>query len=435
MFAATQYDAQGKPVHRDRGLESGDDEAVVQRQIAQMERLRRSAVAQARIEPARSKIAEEHYVGLDVIGILCSQSPFVPQGRQAIFASGLLAFLHGDMISALHTLVPQLENSLRHVLRQHGHDVTRLTEDMNQEDLSLSALLEKLRHALIAIFGGRMVTDIDSVFNYRGGPNLRNRVAHGLVGQWEPQSDDAIYACWLIFQLCCIPLRGQWDELARLFSFAEGPGELEARNMSKVLRRPLLRLTVTRPGRIGPLPLGRRTTGLGAPRGARPAGTSQLVLSSVIKEGEYRVKELKSLAAALKEIEPFVRDPRLLRTGRELRNFGRMKPRELVGNVLLAVAANPATAMEWIRIATDPFNADGLIINEATHEAWLMEHVFAYVHDGSAVDAAAEPSGRVIEGDELVDVDRRPVAILCLVAQTHAVVLRDQHDRACLLSR
>jgi Domain of unknown function (DUF4209) len=307
-------------------------------------------------------------------------------GRRAIFASGLLAFLHGDMISALHTLVPQLENSLRHVLRQHGHDVTRLTEDMNQEDLSLSALLEKLRHALIAIFGDRMVTDIDSVFNYRGGPNLRNRVAHGLVGQWEPQSDDAIYACWLIFQLCCIPLRGQWDELARLFSFAEGPGELEARNMSKVLRRPLLRLTVTRPGRIGPLPLGRRTTRLGAPRGARPAGTSQLVLSSVIKEGEYRVKELKSLAAALKEIEPFVRDPRLLRTGRELRNFGRMKPRELVGNVLLAVAANPATAMEWIRIATDPFNADGLIINEATHEAWLMEHVFAYVHDGSAVD-------------------------------------------------
>ena len=120
----------------------------------------------------------------------------------------MLAFFHGDMISALHTLVPQLENSLRHVLRQHGHDVTRLTEDMNQEELSLSALLEKLRHALIAIFGDRMVTDIDSVFNYRGGPNLRNRVAHGLVGQWEPQSDDAIYACWLIFQLCCIPLRG-----------------------------------------------------------------------------------------------------------------------------------------------------------------------------------------------------------------------------------
>jgi branched-chain amino acid transport system substrate-binding protein len=71
------------------------------------------------------------------------------------------------------------------------------------------------------------VTDIDSVFNFRGGPNLRNRVAHGLVGQWEPHSDDAIYACWLIFQLCCIPLHGQWEELARLFAFAQGAGELD----------------------------------------------------------------------------------------------------------------------------------------------------------------------------------------------------------------
>jgi hypothetical protein len=229
MVAATQYDVQGKPVHRDKGLESGDDDAVVQRQIALMERIRRSAVAQARIEPARLKIAEEHYVGVDVIGILCSQSPFVPQDRRAIFASGLVAFLNGDMITALHTLVPQLENSLRHVLRLHGHDVTRLTEDMNQENLSLSALLEKLRHPLIAIFGDGMVADIDSVFDYRGGPNLRNRVAHGLVGQWEPHSDDAIYACWLIFQLCCIPLFARWGELMRLCDFAEGAGVLEAK--------------------------------------------------------------------------------------------------------------------------------------------------------------------------------------------------------------
>ena len=87
-------------------------------------------------------------------------------------------------------------------------------------------MLEKLRPELIVIFGDRMVTDIDNVFNFRGGPNLRNRVAHGLVGQWEPYSEDAIYACWLIFQLCCIPLHDQWEELARLFAFAQGAGEL-----------------------------------------------------------------------------------------------------------------------------------------------------------------------------------------------------------------
>ena len=281
MFAATQYDAQGKPVHRDGGLESADDSAVVRRQIAQGEKIRRSLVVQGGIEPARLKIAEEHYVGEDVIGIICSQSPFVPQYRRAIFARGMLAFFHGDMIAALHTLVPQLENALRHVLRLHGHDVTRLTDDMNQEDLSLSALLEKLHHALIAILGDRMVTDIDSVFNYRGGPNLRNRVAHGLVGQWEPHSDDAIYACWLIFQLCCIPLRGRWEELGRLCAFAAGTGELDAKSMSKLIQRPLLRLSVTRPSRIVPLPLGRRTPGsahrAGHVRQEPPSGRPRLL--------------------------------------------------------------------------------------------------------------------------------------------------------------
>lgn len=223
IFAATQYDAQGKPVHRDQGLESGDDRAVVERQIGQSEKIRRSLVVQGGIEPTRLAIAEEHYVDQDVIGIICSQSPFVPQDRRAIFTSGLVDFFHGNMIAALHTLNPQLENSLRHVLRLHGHDVTKLNDDMTQEDLGFSVLLDKLRPGLNDIFGERMVTDIDSVFNYRGGPNLRNRVAHGLVAQWEPHSDDAIYACWLILQLCCIPLLPHWEQLAGLIDHAQDP--------------------------------------------------------------------------------------------------------------------------------------------------------------------------------------------------------------------
>ena len=227
MFAMTQYDSQGKPVYRDQGMESGDDSAAVQRHILLSEKIRRSLVAQGGIEPARLVIVDEHYVGEDAIGIICSHSPFVPEDRRAIFTSGILHFFHGDMIAALHTLVPQLENLLRHVLRLHGHDVTKLNDDdMTQEDLGLSVLVDKLRPELNAIFQERMVTDIDHVFNHRGGPNLRNRLAHGLVAEWEPHSHDAIYACWLIFQLCCIPLHSQWDEIAGLYDWSEGLGRM-----------------------------------------------------------------------------------------------------------------------------------------------------------------------------------------------------------------
>ena len=58
-----------------------------------------------------------------------------------------------------------------------------------------------------------------------------------------------------------------------------------------------------------------------------------------MKRGDHEVTEFISLSAALKAVEPIVRDPTLLRVGREIKQFGRMKPRELLGNVLLALVA------------------------------------------------------------------------------------------------
>ncbi len=216
IFVSTTYDTSGKPVHRDPGMEEGSDGGV-QRMIAQAEGIRRNLTAQGQVEPARLIIMTQHYVGEEVIGFIVHQSPFVPQDRNVLFASGILHFFQGDMVAALHTLVPQLENSLRQVLRLHGHDVTKLNEDMTQQDLSLSAMLDRLRPQLTAIFGARMITDIDNVFNYPGGPNLRNRLAHGSLPEWVPFGADSVYACWLIFQLCCIPLLRRWDELTSLY--------------------------------------------------------------------------------------------------------------------------------------------------------------------------------------------------------------------------
>jgi thiamine pyrophosphate-dependent acetolactate synthase large subunit-like protein len=49
--------------------------------------------------------------------------------------------------------------------------------------------------------------------------------------------------------------------------------------------------------------------------------------------------------------------------------------------------------------------------------------------------SAAEPGRRIDEVDELINVDRRAVAVRRPVDQAHAVVLRSQRDRARLLSR
>ena len=216
LFGSTHYDHAGKPVHRTSGggIADGDVAEAVQEHISRSEKIRRSLVVAATIEPLRETIVLEQTIGESQIAILCQNSILVPDDRQGLFVVGLLHFFHGDMIAALHILLPQLENSLRHVLRLHGHDVIKLNEDMTQESLGLTQMLARLRPQLEAIFGDAVVAEIDNLLIYRGGPQLRDRTSHGLLHHWEPFGHDAVYACWLVYRLVCIPLLPHWDKLA-----------------------------------------------------------------------------------------------------------------------------------------------------------------------------------------------------------------------------
>ncbi len=215
LFGSTHNDHDGKPVHRTSGggIADGNDEAVLEH-MARSEKIRRSLVVASIIEPARQTIILEHTIAETQIAILCRHSVFVPDDREALFVAGLLHFFHGDMIAALHILLPQLENSLRHVLRLHGHDVIKLNEDMTQESFGLTQMLTRLRPELETIFGDAVLAEIDSLFLYRGGPQLRDRTSHGLLHHWEPFGHDAIYACWLVYRQLCIPLLPHWGKLA-----------------------------------------------------------------------------------------------------------------------------------------------------------------------------------------------------------------------------
>ena len=55
---------------------------------------------------------------------------------------------------------------------------------------------------------------------------------------------------------------------------------------------------------------------------------------------EYRVTRFKSLATALKEIEPFIRKAEHLQTGRPFKKLGDMRSREILANWLLCVVVN-----------------------------------------------------------------------------------------------
>jgi uncharacterized protein DUF4209 len=212
-------DSHGKPIHRYSVMSDDDNgDGPIQQQIARSESIRRTATAFGRLEPARQTIMAEHGVTEETFSFLCHNSPFVPRGHEGLYANGIARYFQGDTLGAIHILTPQFENSLRHVLRMAGHDVTKINNDMTQEDFNFSVMMQKLRLALDGIFGSNWVAAIDSVFNYRGGPNLRNAVAHGHLTDGAMFSEDIIYACWLVLRMCCVPLLPHWDNLAEAYS-------------------------------------------------------------------------------------------------------------------------------------------------------------------------------------------------------------------------
>jgi hypothetical protein len=104
---------------------------------------------------------------------------------------------------------------------------------------------------------------------------------------------------------------------------------------------------------------------------------------------KYPVRRFKSLAIALKELEPFIRNGQHLQTGKPFEKFGDMRSREILANWLLCVAINSTDNRE-LTFSSDPAGGDGIICDSATGETWSTEHVMVpRLRPGETGDAEA----------------------------------------------
>lgn len=209
IFGSSHHDDEGKVIHRTAGGDFGDDSdsPAIKEQISQSESLRRQLLVQGQVEPLRRMINDRCYLRRGTFIQLLQYSPFVPPDCLGTYSQGFARFFEGDFISALYILVPMLENSLRYILKSNGYEVTKFDViTQTQQDRTISSLYEQMRPELDAVLGKPITTDIDNVFLSRPGPSIRNELAHGLLSDGEPYGPDGIYACWLIFQLCIIPI-------------------------------------------------------------------------------------------------------------------------------------------------------------------------------------------------------------------------------------
>jgi len=178
--------------------------------INKREIFRRHIIVVGRFEAARLSIAGRFAIGERHLLSIVLHSPFVREDQVGLMSLGFARLLQGDYRSAVHLLVPQLEPSLHYVLRLAGHDPAIEFDDMTEEDVGLTALLGRLRPQLEECIPADVMLEVELLFHNRPGSALRHAVAHGLIGTGGCFSTDAVYACWLLYQLTCAPLLADW---------------------------------------------------------------------------------------------------------------------------------------------------------------------------------------------------------------------------------
>jgi hypothetical protein len=104
-------------------------------------------------------------------------------------------------------LIPQLENSIRHLLQRAGI-VTSFSDQYGiQKEYDLNTLLYgDFEKVLNGILGEDMVFALKSLLVEATGSNLRNDFAHGLINTDGFASPSPIYLWWLVLRLCLVPI-------------------------------------------------------------------------------------------------------------------------------------------------------------------------------------------------------------------------------------
>jgi len=108
------------------------------------------------------------------------------------------------------------------------------------------------------------------------------------------------------------------------------------------------------------------------------------------------VTMFKSLAVALKDLEPYIRNGRHLQVGDEFKEFGGLRSRELLGNWLLCVVGNYFSGRDRYTFASDPLGGDGLIVDKTTELCLQTEHVFEPGPHPGAPEGRGEDVGKLI---------------------------------------
>lgn len=122
-------------------------------------------------------------------------SSFIEESRKTLWVKGIIEGCNGDLITASHLLMPQIERSLVIKAQQYCGDLTNYERDRHDQiglDKALLALKCHLKGVLYDELNYFLVNGADV--------NFRNKIAHGLM---DPPSimREGLYLWWLAIKM------------------------------------------------------------------------------------------------------------------------------------------------------------------------------------------------------------------------------------------
>jgi hypothetical protein len=207
IMAGTFHNKQGHVVAR-KGLDESE-EAKLHRAASEI----RKMLPMLFIVPAMAQVRFEHTVSLQSWVNFLHSHPLVPEDNRMTYALGLYHGFHGDYIAACHILMPQLENSLRHILKEAGEETSKLNAEGLQEEKSLSQLLQMPR--LEQILGADLVFDLKGLLDEKSGDNFRHLLLHGLQDDADLEGSLPVYFYWLVLYMVFAPLNKEGLDLGK----------------------------------------------------------------------------------------------------------------------------------------------------------------------------------------------------------------------------
>jgi hypothetical protein len=201
LFSATHMSSDGRVIAKRPGadLDGDNQEATIWPEMVKHYVMNLGLVVQGNIWPALEVIRQEHRLKEADFHSFVSRSPVVPPDRIQLVAKTLYLGYDNDFVGALHLLVPQIENLVRYHLNKNGEKTTNIDINGIENENGLSTLMANSK--VEEIFGADLSFELRALFCDPFGPNLRNELAHGLVGYEDSQNIYSIYAWWLMFRL------------------------------------------------------------------------------------------------------------------------------------------------------------------------------------------------------------------------------------------